>query len=249
MKKYSFGLIGKNIQHSFSPSYFAKKFQKENIKNRNYQLFPLAQISDFPRLLEDNSSLKGLNVTIPYKQAILAYLDELSPQAQAIGAVNTIEFSHGKLIGHNTDIWGFQKSLEKILPPSSCPSKALILGTGGASLAVRYVLENLGINYQLVSRQRSPNTLIYADISKDLMLEYPLIINTTPLGMSPHIDRCPSLLYTAINANHLLFDLIYNPSETLFLKKGKAAGATIQNGLEMLELQADKAWDIWQKKY
>lgn len=241
----TFGLIGRHLQHSFSPAYFANKFEQEAISDCVYKLFPLAQIKDFKGLLQKNLNLAGLNVTIPYKQAIIPFLDALSPQAAQIGAVNTIQFMEGKLIGHNTDVYGFQTSLEQKLRPTPFDSKALILGTGGASKAVAYALENMGIAYQYVSRKKTLHALCYELISPELLQEYLIIINTTPLGMSPNIETCPLLPYTEIGSKHILFDLVYNPRQTLFLKKGLEQGAQTINGLEMLHLQAEKAWNIW----
>ncbi|BDS14118.1 shikimate dehydrogenase family protein [Aureispira anguillae] len=241
----TFGLIGRQLQHSFSPSYFEQKFQQEGIKDCIYKLFPLAQIEDFKTLLAHEPNLKGLNVTIPYKQAILPFLDGLSSQAQKVGAVNTIQIQQGKLIGHNTDVYGFQASLEQQLSPLQRQSKALVLGTGGASKAVIYALKELNIPYQLVSRTAKENVLTYDDLTTSVIHSHLIIINTTPLGMSPNIHRFPPLPYEAIKKQHLLFDLIYNPKQTLFMQKGTKKGATVINGLQMLHLQADRAWEIW----
>lgn len=241
----TFGLIGKHIQHSFSPSYFEQKFQKEKIDNCVYKLFPLAKITELHPLLQTEKTLVGLNVTIPYKQAIISLLDELSPQANAIGAVNTIKIQQGRLIGHNTDVYGFKTSLEQALTNEQRATKALVLGTGGASKAVVHALSELEIPYQYVSRSNGKNLLTYEDITSDLLANHLLVINTTPLGMSPNIEGYPSLPYHAIGKQHLLFDLIYNPLQTVFIKKGQQYGATTINGLEMLHLQAEKAWNIW----
>ena len=240
-----FGLIGRHLQHSFSPAYFAHKFKQEGILDCAYELFPLAQIEDFKTLLQKDLNLAGLNVTIPYKQAIIPFLDALSPQALQIGAVNTIQFIEGKLIGHNTDVYGFQTSLEKILSAAQFHSKALILGTGGASKAVVYALHQLNIPYQYVSRTPNNDALSYEMLSPELMQDHLIIINTTPLGMSPNIETCPLLPYSSIGQAHVLFDLVYNPEQTLFMKKGVEQGAKTINGLEMLHLQAEKAWNIW----
>lgn len=240
-----FGLIGRHLQHSFSPAYFANKFKQEGILDCTYDLFPLAQIEDFKALLQKNSNLKGLNVTIPYKQAIIPFLEDLSPQALEIGAVNTIQFIDGKLIGHNTDVYGFQTSLEKILSAPQFQSKALVLGTGGASKAVIYALQKLSIPYQYVSRSAATDILSYEMLSPEIIQEHLIIINTTPLGMAPNTDTCPLLPYLAIGQKHILFDLVYNPKQTLFMKKGLEQGAKSINGLEMLHLQAEKAWSIW----
>lgn len=245
MERRRFGLLGKNIGHSFSPTYFATKFETEGISNCTYELFPLEQIYDFEQLLKQQNNLAGLNVTIPYKQVIIPYLEELSPQAKAVGAVNTIQFKAGKLIGHNTDIYGFEQSLLSCWSMNQRRSKALILGTGGAALAVAYVLEQLEIAYQYVSRTPTEHQLAYTDLEASIIQDHLIIINTTPLGMAPNINSCPNIPYVALTSQHLLFDLIYNPSTTLFLKKGKLQQAAIQNGLPMLELQAEKAWEIW----
>jgi len=244
----TYGLIGKHLDHSFSPSYFANKFKEEGIEDCVYQLFPLSQIEDLKKLLRTESNLHGLNVTIPYKTAIIPFLDELSPQAKAIGAVNTIKFDNNRLIGHNTDVYGFQASLEACLSPKQAKSKALILGTGGASKAVAYALEELNISYQYVSRTVSKDSLNYKNLNDVILKEHLIIINTTPLGMYPNIDNCPDLPYEAIGENHLLYDLVYNPKETLFIRKGKTNKSTTINGLKMLHLQAEKAWKIWQSQ-
>ncbi|MFT5646833.1 MAG: shikimate dehydrogenase [Aureispira sp.] len=240
-----FGLIGRHLQHSFSPAYFANKFKQEGILGCAYDLFPLAQIEDFKSLLQKNLNLAGLNVTIPYKQAIIPFLDDLSPQALQIGAVNTIQFVEGKLIGHNTDVYGFQTSLEKALSSTQFNSKALVLGTGGASKAVVYALQEMNIPYQYVSRVSTADALSYEILSPKLVQNHLIIINTTPLGMSPNIESCPFLPYAAIGQAHILFDLVYNPKQTLFMKRGAEQGAKTINGLEMLHLQAEKAWNIW----
>lgn len=241
----TFGLIGRHLQHSFSPTYFANKFKQEGICDCMYQLFPLDQIEAFPSLIQQGTNWAGLNVTIPYKQSIIPFLDQLSPQAAKIGAVNTIQFVEGQLIGHNTDVYGFQTSLNKRLTTQQRNSKALILGTGGASKAVAYALQQMNISYEYVSRSNPKNTFRYEMISPSLLKEYLIIINTTPLGMSPNIETCPLLPYNALGQKHILFDLVYNPEQTLFLKKGSLQGANTLNGLEMLHLQAEKAWSIW----
>ncbi|MBL4648438.1 MAG: shikimate dehydrogenase [Aureispira sp.] len=244
-----FGLIGRHLQHSFSPAYFANKFKQEGIHGCAYDLFPLAQIEDFKTLLQKDFNLAGLNVTIPYKQAIIPFLDDLSPQALQIGAVNTIQFVEGKLIGHNTDVYGFQTSLEKRLSSTQFHSKALVLDIGGASKAVVYALQEMNISCQYVSRVSTDNALSYEMLSPELIQKHLIIINTTPLGMSPNIETCPSLPYTAIGQEHILFDLVYNPKQTLFMQKGAEQGAKTINGLEMLHLQAEKAWTIWTNNY
>jgi len=207
----------------------------------------LSNIEAFELLIKEEQ-LAGLNVTIPYKTAIMPFLDALSPQATAIGAVNTINFEDGKLIGHNTDVYGFQTSLEKQLTAQQRKAKALVLGTGGASKAVVYALESLGMAYTMVSRSPKKGMLDYEAIKATILEEHLVIINTTPLGMTPEIESYPQLPYEAMNDQHLLYDLVYNPAETQFMKKGKAQGAATVNGLEMLHLQAEKAWAIWNKK-
>ncbi|MEX2588839.1 MAG: shikimate dehydrogenase [Chitinophagales bacterium] len=243
-QKDTYGLIGKKLSHSFSADFFNKKFKAEEI-DAEYVNIELRDIADFPESIKRCPNLKGLNVTIPYKKSIIPFLDELSPAAKAIGAVNTIQFKAGQLIGHNTDLVGFEKSLKPILEQQH--QKALVLGTGGAARAVAYVLGKLKIDYQFVSRKASKNAIFYGDLTKESILEHKLIINSTPLGMLPNVDEAPKIPYEAIGTEHLLYDLIYNPAETLFLKKGQAQGAQIKNGLEMLELQALAAWSIWNK--
>ncbi|MDC0230553.1 shikimate dehydrogenase [Aureispira] len=245
MKKY--GLIGKQIEHSFSPSFFSKKFKNEGISDSEYHLFPLQKISDFITLIDQQPALKGLNVTIPYKTEILPYLDEISPQAAAIGAVNTIKFTGGLLSGFNTDVYGFQHSLKLHLSEHHYHSTALILGSGGASKSVMYALNQLGIKHQIISRKKTNDRLTYTDLKHEIIKRNLIIINTTPLGMSPETNTCPNLPYEAIGKDHLLFDLVYNPAQTLFMKNGINRGATVVNGLQMLHLQAEKSWEIWQK--
>ena len=239
-----FGLIGYPLSHSFSKGYFAEKFAKENIVDCKYDVFPLEKIEDFVELCNDKKNLIGLNVTIPYKEKIIPFLDELDETAANIGAVNTIKFSNGKKIGYNSDAYGFEMSLKPFLKPYH--KQALILGTGGASKAVEYVLRKLGISFQYVSRTKSEKTISYEELltNYDLRLTT-LIINTTPIGMYPNIDTAPDIPYKVITDKHLLYDLIYNPEETLFLKKGKQRGAGTKNGLEMLYLQAERSWQIW----
>ncbi|MBK7504979.1 MAG: shikimate dehydrogenase [Bacteroidetes bacterium] len=241
LKKY--GLIGYPLSHSFSKGYFTEKFKKEGIENAAYETYPLEKISDFTTLLQNNPELVGLNVTIPYKEAIIPYLDELSEEAKKIGAVNTIKIINGKKIGYNSDVVGFEKSLIQHLKPTH--NKALVLGTGGAAKAVWFVLEKLNIPYLKVSRTASENIIAYDTISIDLVKEYPLIINTTPLGMSPKLETKPDIPYQALTKNHFLYDLVYNPQTTLFLEMGQKMGATIQNGLPMLHGQAERSWELW----
>lgn len=238
-----FGLIGYPLGHSFSKGYFAEKFSREGIEDARYDYFELNDIAQFPSLVQSLSNLVGLNVTIPYKQAVIPYLDELDAAAQNIGAVNTIKFANGKLQGYNTDYIGFRDSIKPLLQQHH--TKALILGTGGSSKAVEYALGLLGIQHQYVSREPKDGQLSYGQLTKALMQEYTLIINTTPLGMHPNVDDCPDIPYQHLAPKHLLYDLVYNPAETQFLAKGRAAGAVAKNGLQMLELQAEAAWGIW----
>ena len=242
------GLIGFPLGHSFSAGFFKSKFQKEKIEGYSYQNFEISSIELLPEIITNNPDLLGFNVTIPYKEAVIPFLDELSPEAKAIGAVNTVKIyrENGtvKLKGFNTDCFGFSESLKPFL--ASNHYKALILGTGGAAKAVEYVLKNIGIEVLYVSRNASAkNEVPYDVINKIAVKSFPLIINSTPLGMHPNTDSCPSIPYEHLDSNNLLFDLIYNPKETLFLKKGKAKGAITLNGLQMLKLQAEKAWEIW----
>lgn len=242
-----FGLIGKSIEHSFSPQYFKKKFEKEGIEFTFYQLYSLETIDEFNHLIGDFTEFSGLNVTIPYKTSVIPFLDDLDQAAKKIGAVNTIKFEwHNtklKLKGYNTDYLGFMDSIKPNL--SKEHSKALVLGTGGSSLAITYALNLLGIQYQLVSRKEQNNCITYNDLNSELINEYNLIINTTPVGMYPNTENYPLIPYEYLTPKHFLFDLIYNPAKTQFLKFGKKAGAKIQNGLKMLELQAEHSWKIW----
>lgn len=239
-----FGLIGERLGHSFSKTYFEQKFCAENI-DADYTLCEVPSVDQLPQVL--TKKWDGLNITIPYKTAILPLLDEISPEAQKIGAVNTIQFvKRGdlhRLIGHNTDAIGFEESLRPLLT-MQCDC-ALVLGTGGASRAVTYVLDKLGIKWIYVSREAGPHRLDYAEVDSEVVAKHHLIINATPLGMWPEVDGYPDIPYRAITPQHLLFDLVYNPAETPFLAKGKAQGATIKNGLEMLHLQAEAAYKIW----
>ncbi len=239
-----FGLIGKTLSHSFSKNYFSRKFDKENITNAHYDLFELNQISDFLELIA-NHSFSGLNVTIPYKEAILPYLSELDEAARAIGAVNTIQFTQSGLKGYNTDAIGFRNSIKPFL--ENIHTRALILGTGGASKAVAYVLANLGIKITYVSRNPvGENQISYADVNQFVMKHHLLIVNTTPVGTFPNTPEQPELPYEYLTAQHFLYDLVYNPSETTFLKHAKAAGAIAINGEQMLKIQAEEAWKIWE---
>lgn len=240
-KMRQFGLIGKSLKHSFSPSYFGEKFEMEHIENAKYNLYELNAIEDFCQLIEDYS-FYGLNVTIPYKESIIPYLDSLSDEARSIGAVNTIEFKDGCLIGHNTDVIGAKISLEKLLGERTVNS-AYVLGTGGAAKAIQFVLKQLGIDFKTVSRTQGD--LLYGDLDKEHMLSTKLIINTTPLGMYPSLNTTPDIPYDYLTDKHLLFDLVYNPKITLFLKKGLDHDCQIMNGEMMLIEQAEAAWSIW----
>lgn len=238
-----FGLIGKNIGYSFSKSFFSEKFEKEGLPH-SYENFDIPSIAFFPNIISETPYLKGLSVTIPYKEKVIALVDNLDEEAKKIGAVNTIKISEdNKLTGYNTDHYGFQKSLEAFLPLQK--KTALILGTGGASKAVAYALEKLGFDFKFVSRNKFSNTIEYTALDRSTIENHLLIINCTPLGTFPNITDCPPIPYQFLTKNHLLFDLIYNPSETEFLKRGKSQGTKTSNGLKMLELQAKKAWEIW----
>ena len=243
---HEYGLIGYPLEHSFSKRYFTEKFDREGIAGHVYQLFPIPAIEELPGLLAAHPKLRGLNVTIPYKQAVLPFLDALDENARAVGAVNTIRIRDGRLQGFNTDVYGFEMSLRRFLQTAAAsPAAALVLGTGGASRAVRFVLERLQISYLLVSRHAERGDLVYEALDRDLLSAHSLIINTTPLGMAPAVETHPDLPYQYLTAAHLLYDLVYNPEKTVFLAKGEKRGAVTMNGLEMLYLQAEKAWDIW----
>ena len=242
-----FGLIGSPLSHSFSKKYFTKKFENQGITDCQYDLFPLENMEDLPALLRANPSLVGLNVTIPYKEKVLAYLEEIDEAAAEIGAVNTIRIRDGKLKGFNTDVYGFEVSLQKFLQPISKPIVGLILGTGGAAKAVAYVLQKMNIPYQYVSRKKQAERLNYTEITPAILDENRLIINTTPLGMSPNTETFPTLPYEYLTNEHFLYDLVYNPEQTAFMQLGTKQGAATKNGLEMLHLQAEKAWEIWNK--
>lgn len=248
MQKY--GLIGYPLKHSFSIGYFNEKFEAENI-DAQYVNFEIPDIRDFMEVIEENPNLCGLNVTIPYKEQVIPYLDELDKDTAKIGAVNVIKIirlpkGKVKLVGYNSDIVGFTQSIEPLLQPHH--TKALILGTGGASKAVFHGLDNLGIKATFVSRtKKSDDILTYRELTPEIMQEHTVIVNTTPLGMYPKVDFCPDIPYEQLTPNHLLYDLLYNPNETLFMKKGKEKGAVVKNGLEMLLLQAFVSWEIWNK--
>lgn len=238
------GLIGKTLSHSFSKSYFEEKFQREHISGFSYELFELADIQEVTSFIQEHPDLIGFNVTIPYKQAIIHFLDELSEDAAAVGAVNTVVVEHiaDRIItkGFNTDILGFRKSLYG----TNLPDKALVLGTGGAAAAVTYVLESLGCRCTAVSRDPQRG-LPYSALTPEIIAHHKLIVNCTPLGTYPNINEKPDIPYEGISGEHFLFDLVYNPAVTSFLEEGARRGAKVQNGLQMLQMQAEAAWDIW----
>ena len=244
MDKY--GLIGKHLGHSFSIGYFNEKFQSEGI-DATYENFEISTVDGIREIIDTNPELKGLNVTIPYKEEVINYLDFVSPNARESGAVNVIKVVHkGKktiLKGYNSDIIGFTRSIEPILKPYH--KKALILGTGGAAKAVMTGLKSLGVETLMVSRSTRPNTIRYEQLTPNLVQEYNVIVNCTPLGMYPKVNEFPQLPYEGMNEKNLLYDLIYNPDETMFMRKGKAQGAVTKNGLEMLLLQAFASWEFW----
>lgn len=241
-----FGLIGKKLSHSFSKKYFTDKFTLEGITDAQYELYELESITELKSLLKQEPELVGLNVTIPYKQDVIPLLDELDEAAARIGAVNTIKITEGFTKGFNTDYIGFKNTLDKFYPKTEY-KKALVLGTGGASKAVLTALEDLGIAYTSVSRTPKQGDLNYEQVTANLLKEYNLIINTTPLGMAPHADTYPSIAYEGITGSHYAYDLVYNPETTLFLEKCAARGARILNGLGMLHGQAEAAWQIWNR--
>lgn len=257
MKKY--GLIGYPLTHSFSKKYFTDKFDKEGLDDHEYELFPMQNLSDLPGLINTTRGLCGLNVTVPHKIGVMYYLDKIHPAAKEIDAVNCIKivkhepveaFFSGELSsmkvrleGYNTDAYAFGASLSPLL--KEYHQKALVLGNGGASRAVAYILNKLNISYKIVSRRAVSQQLSYKQLNADVMKEHLLIINTTPLGMAPAIEGFPDIPYELLSPRHLLYDLVYNPEETEFLKRGKAKGTIVKNGLEMLYLQAEKSWEIW----
>ncbi|NDW10377.1 shikimate dehydrogenase [Dysgonomonas sp. 520] len=251
MAKDTYGLVGYPIKLSFSRGYFSEKFEKENI-NAEYLNFEIADISEFPDIVSKHPNLKGMNVTIPYKEKIIPYLDSLDPNAAQIGAVNVIKVikkegqSNPELIGYNSDMIGFQKSIEPLIN-KAIHRKALILGTGGASKAVAQGLTNLGLEYKYVSRTKNSDNFTYNELNRDRVDEYTVIVNATPIGASYDPDKCPHIPYQYLSDRHLLYDLIYNPAETKFLRLGKEKGTITKNGAEMLVLQAEAAWKIWNK--
>lgn len=233
----SYGLIGYPLSHSFSKKYFQEKFEREKTQ-ADFINFEFASLKDFQKSFPKD--LKGFSVTIPYKKEIIPYLNVLDDSAKIVGAVNSVKIQEGKLIGYNTDIIGFEKSLTPLL--NNEHKKALVFGSGGASNAVQYVLKKLSLPFQIVSRKGKFN---YEQLNAKIIQEHPLLINCSPVGMFPNTEECPNIPYEAISSKHLLYDLNYNPTETLFLKNGKKKGAAVKNGLEMLELQADASWEIW----
>ena len=241
-----YGLLGYPLVHSFSQNYFNQKFESENI-DAEYINFEIPDVGMLMEVVAENENLNGLNVTIPYKEQVIPFLDEIDPAASEVGAVNVIKFIRGKdglrLKGYNSDIIGFTDSIKSLLKPHH--QSALVLGTGGAAKAVSYSLRKLGLEVQLVSRRKSANTLVYEELTKNDLKTYKVIVNTTPLGMYPNVDTCPDIPYRYLTSQHLCYDLIYNPDETLFLKNSRLAGAQVKNGLEMLLLQAFASYSIW----
>jgi shikimate dehydrogenase len=241
MTKY--GLIGYPLSHSFSKKYFTEKFERESIQDHEYELFPIGQISQLPSLLHTETNLKGLNVTIPYKEQVIPYLDVLTEVVKEIQACNCIRILDGKLIGHNTDVIGFEKTLERKL--SNHHQRALVLGTGGAAKAVHFVLKKKGIDFLEVSRVKGEGRISYQEIDEQVIASHTVIINTTPLGMYPNVEEAPDLPYHLLSDQHYLYDLVYNPAKTKFLLEGERRGAVIENGADMLVIQAEASWDIW----
>ncbi len=245
-----YGLIGFPLTHSFSKRYFSEKFAREGIANSSYDLFEMQTLEKLPELLKKHPDLKGINVTIPYKQDVITYLDDLDDtSAERIGAVNTIKiFADGSTKGYNTDYYGFRQSISEWMDrrgEACCNFKALVLGNGGAAQAVKTALEDMKTEYKIVSRQKSNDSLLYEELTQEIMESHLLIINTTPLGTYPNVETCPEIPYQWISKGHFLYDLVYNPTTTLFMQKGFDQGAAVHNGLKMLEMQAEKAWDIW----
>jgi shikimate dehydrogenase len=241
-----FGLIGQTVSHSFSKSYFDEKFFREGLRDHHYELFPLNDIKEIENLVQNTKGLSGLNVTIPYKEQVMQYLDEVDPPAKKIGAVNVIKFKNGKRTGFNTDMDAFHETVEKWLPKDRI-FQALVLGTGGSSKSVQEALIKLNIPFKLVSRTASKGVYTYKDLEKKpaIISNANLIINTTPLGMHPNTNTMPPIDYELLTSDHFVYDLIYNPARTMFLQKAEMRGATAKNGLEMLHVQAEKSWGIW----
>jgi shikimate dehydrogenase len=241
-----YGLIGHPLSHSFSKKYFTDKFLQEELSEHQYDLYDIKDIAEVREVIANHRELRGLNVTIPYKEAIIPFLDELDESAKLVGAVNVIKIQDNLLTGYNADIYGFETSLFNWLKVDPTKVSAIILGTGGAAKAVKSVLKVYNIPYKHTSRTKTAETITYKELKdSSLIADNNLIINTTPLGMMPNIDDCPDIAYAQLGKNHYVFDLIYNPQETRFLAKARLQGAAIKNGLEMLELQAEKSWEIW----
>lgn len=250
MRRY--GLIGYPLDHSFSKKYFSEKFIRENIRDCSYENYPLKNIGSFHDLISRTPGLCGLNVTIPYKTDILKYIDETSPDIESIGAVNVLKINHKEgrtqIIGYNSDVYGIRESLIPHTKDRKL-NNALVLGTGGASLAVQYVLLNMGIKFSLVSRNKKKGVITYEQISPVIIQKTDIIVNTTPLGMFPDTDKAPDINYSMLNGKHILFDLVYNPEMTLFLKMGQERGCKIITGTSMLHAQAERSWEIWNDPY
>ncbi|MDO6802145.1 shikimate dehydrogenase [Wenyingzhuangia sp. 1_MG-2023] len=248
MSLTTFGLVGKNISYSFSRGYFKEKFEKMGLEDHQYVNFDLEEILLLKEIIEKKEKgLKGLNVTIPYKQEVQPFLTEIDEDAREIGAVNTIKLNNdGSAIGYNTDVYGFQNSIQSLLKEHH--THALILGTGGASKAVAYAFKKLGISYKFVSRIGTQEKFSYEQLTEEILKEYTVLVNCSPLGTFPDIELKPNVPYQYLSEKHLLFDLIYNPSETTFLRLAREQGAVVKNGLQMLELQAEKSWEIWNNK-
>jgi shikimate dehydrogenase len=245
-----YGLLGRSLSHSFSKAYFEERFKTANLSDHSYRNYELADIHGFPSLIKAEPNLKGLNVTYPYKEAVVEYLDDVSPEAREIGAVNCIEISANKIRGHNTDVYGFSQSIKPFLDHHH--ERALLLGTGGGAKAVAYVLRKMGLEIFYATsdpnKREDSKVLLYEELNDIVMNACKLVVNCTPLGMYPDISKCPSIPYSAFGTQHLAYDLIYNPEETIFLSKAKERGAQTVNGMSMLKLQAEKSWEIWQGK-
>lgn len=240
------GLIGKSLSHSFSKKYFEEKFEKEKRKDFSFTNFELSDISEFESIVKQNPDLKGLSVTVPYKEQIIPFINELSPEAKEIGAVNCINFVNGKSVGYNTDVYGFKTSIKPFLEPKH--NRALIFGTGGSSKAIAYALKQIGVDYFFVTSReykKTPNTFFYYELSPIIFSQFLLLVNCTPVGMFPETSETLAIPFSYVTENHLAYDLIYNPAETVFLENCKGKGAQTINGLSMLQLQAEKAWEIW----
>lgn len=241
-----FGIIGKPLSHSFSKSYFENKFRELGLNGYSYDLFEISSIEVIKTMLSEHKYLKGFNVTIPYKESIISFLDELAGDAKEISAVNCVKIIDGKLIGYNTDYYGFSQSIKPFLDTNH--QRALILGTGGASKAVAYALKKVGVEIYFVTssaNKKTNNTFFYSELNEHVMKAFKLVVNTTPLGTFPNVEEAPALPYHLFTEQHLAYDLVYNPAETVFLKRAKEKGSIVVNGLSMLQLQAEKSWEIW----